>query len=184
MDRPTDPREALRAFIDFWVSEYALARGTKRERVYASFDYDITVLHDYLNAYAEADVEDTIWRLMKRDEHYIPDSVTLVIGRVREALLLPSMLRIDARDEEAVRWARVFLPFRGSERQEYLLKSRPLVAAKHFHQQGVSPEFARLFYKPDMTRTERDAVIALYDSGITYEYACALLDEDMLSLTS
>lgn len=182
MERPSDPRDALRAFIDFWVSTHALAPGVKRERLYASFDNNIDVLHGYLNAYVEADVSDLTWRLMAGRGSYVPDSATRKIGRVYDALMLPSMLGIDARSGEAATWARAFLPYRErGQRSEYILKSRPVVAARHFHRRGVPPEFAALFYKPGMTKAEMDRIIALYETGISYEYARALIDNGLLA---
>jgi hypothetical protein len=183
MKRPDDPKEALRAFIDFWVSEHALAPGRKRAALYASFHDDIDVLHGYLNAYATADVSGLTWLHMSERNHYIPESTTRQIGRVYDALMLPLMLRLDPREPEAAIWARLFLPFgKAGERSEYVLKSRPVIAARRFHRGGVPPEFAALFYRPTMTMKSIDEVIALHRTGIAYEYAQTLLAEGMLVL--
>lgn len=183
MERPSDPRDALRAFIDFWVSTHALAPGVKRERLYASFDNDISVLHGYLNAYAEADVTELTWRLMLENRTFISDTYRYQIGRVYDALMLPSMLRIDASSDEAALWARAFLPFREpGQHSEYILKARPVIAARHFHRRGVPPQFAALFYKPGMTTAEMDRVAALYETGVSYEYARVLVEDGMLTL--
>lgn len=184
MNRPENSREALRAFIDYWVPTYSLQHGRKRENLYASYNNDITVLHGFLNAYAEADVADRTWREMARSHGSVSVLVTQEIGRVHDVIALPLMLRLDPLSEEAAKWARLFVPFHEGENSEYLLKSRPVVAARRFHMNGVPPEFAAVFYEPEMTSAQMDRIIELHRTGIAYEYALTLRDQNMLGWDS
>lgn len=180
--QPSDPEEALRAFIGFWISPHSLAPGTKRERLYNSFHRDINVVYSYLNAYAGKDVTEQTWRAMNPHSPVSrSQSTTREIGRVAEALMLPVMLRLDPQLPETVRWAQLFLPFREQRwRDEYVLKSRPLVAARYFHSQGVAPEFAAMFYEPLMSREAMGKVVSLAEAGIPYEYVRELVAQGLL----
>jgi hypothetical protein len=161
---------------DYWLG-YSMTASEKRHRIRASFHHDVEVLYGYLARYVGVDVRELLWQRFEpgRVMPHPSRAVTAQVGRLAEAIMLPSMLGLDPREDEVAEWARLFLPT--DEYADCSVKSQAVIAARRFHRAGVPAAYAATYYVRGMKGPTQRLIISAYHEGLAPEYVRIALSE-------